>query len=363
MHFGDNPLTGSSWLLEHKGLNSIDYIKTIWKHPPSALAKTDNYIDHIRVVWDQADSTHSIIPNIGLQMEGRLKPLLNVGLLAANLLRRRAASGSIQIQFHDEEPPGIGLKIDAPVMQSSPHDGVIPDPYCLGSHGFLSFRKQILTNPPPPWQQRKPLALWRGSSTDAKNLELSSLPQSRRYQLCKMSRQFPDHLDASFTQIVQYKSEQDAYEIRDHLRCQGLLAKRIDPLEMAHYRWLLDLDGNVNSWGLLWKLLSGSCVIRVNSQRGQWFHHRLKPWQHLVPVANDLSDLREQLDWCQDHPRPCAEIAAEGQQLALDVLEDLGCDMITAITGLVREWEHTNAMGGGRQGVEFISKKSFVVDL
>ena len=350
MHFGDNPLTGSSWLLEYKGLNSIHYIKTLWEDPPSALAKPDEYIDHIRVVWNQADSTHSIIPNIGLQMEGRLKPLLNVGLLAVDLLRRRAASGSVQIQFHDEEPPGLGLKIDADVMHCKPSDAVIPDPYCLGSHGFLGFRQQLMADPPPPWLQRKPLALWRGSSTDAKTIQLNSLPQSRRYQLCEMSRHFPHHLDASFTQIVQCKSEQDANEIRNYLRRKALLTKRIDPLAMAHYRWLLDLDGNVNSWGLLWKLLSGSCVIRINSHRGQWFHHRLKPWQHLVPVAHDLSDLPEQLEWCQRNPRLCAEIAAEGQQLALDVLGDLGCDMITAITALVRQWDHTNAVEGRRQG-------------
>ena len=125
-----------------------------------------------------------------------------------------------------------------------------------------------------------------------------------------------------FTQIVQCKSPQDVVAITEHLRSKALLSKRMDPLEMAHYRWLLDLDGNVNSWGLLWKLLSGSCVIRIQSDRGQWFHHRLKPWQHLVPIAQDLSDLQEQLEWCQHNPRTCAEIAAEGQQLALAVLED-----------------------------------------
>ena len=52
-------------------------------------------------------------------------------------------------------------------------------------------------------------------------------------------------------------------------------------------------DGNVNSWGLLWKLLSGSCVIRIRSTRGQWFHHRLRHLQHLVEVDNNLSDLEQ----------------------------------------------------------------------
>ena len=103
---------------------------------------------------------------------------------------------------------------------------------------------------------------------------------------------------------------------------------------MAQCRWLLDLDGNVNSWGLLWKLLSGCCVIRVRSERGQWFHHRLKAGQHFVEVRNDLGDLQEQLEWCQAHPDDCASIAHAGQTLAAQVLDDLGADLLTAIRAL-----------------------------
>ena len=39
----------------------------------------------------------------------------------------------------------------------------------------------------------------------------------------------------------------------------------MEPSDMALHQWIVDLDGNVNSWGLLWKLLSGSCVVRVES--------------------------------------------------------------------------------------------------
>ena len=91
------------------------------------------------------------------------------------------------------------------------------------------------------------------------------------------------------------------------------------PWHAGLHAWQIDIDGNVNSWGLLWKLLSGSCVLQVQSRRMQWFHHLLQPWEHLVPVQADLSDLDTKLDWCFSHRRDCAAIAAAGQALAVQI--------------------------------------------
>ena len=97
---------------------------------------------------------------------------------------------------------------------------------------------------------------------------------------------------------------------------RGSIASRRILVPRAHgmppYTRGIDIDGNVNSWGLLWKLLSGSRIPRVQSPRYQWYHHRLKPWVHLVPIQADLSDLYEQLTWCSNHRQECAAIASAG---------------------------------------------------
>ena len=67
------------------------------------------------------------------------------------------------------------------------------------------------------------------------------------------------------------------------------------------------------------------------SSRGQWFHHRLITGRHLVAVQPELNDLEDKLSWCQENPQQCEAIAHEGQQLAIQVLEDLGADLLTAI--------------------------------
>ena len=53
--------------------------------------------------------------------------------------------------------------------------------------------------------------------------------------------------------------------------------------------------------------------------------------QHWVPIRADLSDLEERIDWCRTHPAECAAIAHRGQRLAIQVLEELGADLLTAL--------------------------------
>ena len=63
----------------------------------------------------------------------------------------------------------------------------------------------------------------------------------------------------------------------------NIYRERLEPEAMAQYQWL-PTQMQRQLLGLPWKLLSGSCVIRARSARGQWFHHRLQHQQHLVEV-------------------------------------------------------------------------------
>jgi hypothetical protein len=84
-------------------------------------------------------------------------------------------------------------------------------------------------------------------------------------------------------------------------------------------RYAIDVDGNTNAWSNLFtRLLLGCCVLKVGSPRGfrQWYYGDLRPFEHFVPVAADLSDLKEKVDWCRSHEPECREIAAAGERLA-----------------------------------------------
>ena len=336
--FHGDPLIPPHWLGELAGLRGHrpTSLQLLWQSPPPMESLLPNPAGVVSIRWNRRGEHQLSAPREAARMGGRLMPLLQVGRMGALVLAPARAEGELNIQFHDEAPAGPCLRIDAPFEASRPGQAVIPDPYCLGSHGFLRLRQQLVAQPPPPWRDRRPVALWRGATTDRKELGPATIHTSKRYQLCRIGLQHPHWLDARFTDVVQCASAVDRQQLMGLLQGQGLLAPRLEPIAMAQCRWLMDLDGNVNSWGLLWKLLSGSCVIRVTSHRGQWFHQRLRAYAHLVPVRADLADLAEQLAWCQANPDHCAAIAHNGQQLALQVLEDLGADLLTAIAAEAR---------------------------
>ena len=84
--------------------------------------------------------------------------------------------------------------------------------------------------------------------------------------------------------------------------------------------------------------MSGCCVLRVTSTRRQWYHHRLEPWVHVVPVAADLSNLIDTLAWCRTQPALCQSIAAAGQQLAHEVVAQLEEDQQRAVQQWALRW-------------------------
>ena len=47
-----------------------------------------------------------------------------------------------------------------------------------------------------------------------------------------------------------------------------------------------------------------------------WYHDLVAPWVHYVPVALDLSDLRQKYDWAESHPQQAQAIAEEGTKFA-----------------------------------------------
>ncbi len=270
-----------------------------------------------------------------------LQPFLAIA--AHELARLGHAQASFAVQLHDEDPKQPCFRFDAPLQATGQGPSLdqaplIPDPYALGSEGFAQLRRHFAAEPLPPWRQRLPMAIWRGSSTGTPALTAAILQHNLRYRLCAASQELKPWLDARFTAVVQCPDRPNHQAVEQVLQQRDLLAPRLSPWHLALHRWIVEIDGNVNSWGLLWKLLSGSCVLRVSSPRRQWYHHRLVPWQHVVPVAANLSNLAEVLDWCHRHPLACEAIAQAGQALALEVVHQLEPNQRDAVARYAASW-------------------------
>ncbi|EOD39861.1 hypothetical protein EMIHUDRAFT_223423 [Emiliania huxleyi CCMP1516] len=71
--------------------------------------------------------------------------------------------------------------------------------------------------------------------------------------------------------------------------------------------------------------------------RFHWYA-RLRPWEHFVPVAENLADLPARVRWASDHPEEAAAIGARGRALAESLHElELACywwQLLTAFAPL-----------------------------
>ena len=280
----------------------------------------------------------AVIRREDLKLGQRLEVQLKMARAMATVLAPRFSDQHLRIQLHDEDP-GVGcLRMDAPVgadLNSSP---LIPDPYCIGTNGYEVFRKQLQSKPLPKWRDRCPMIFWRGSTTGSKDITTSNLECNLRYKLCRYSLSEPRYVDARFTNVVQCLNDKNKITVKEKLREQKLIGATVEPWHASLHAWLIDIDGNVNSWGLLWKLLSGCCVLRIMSNRQQWFHQRMIPWTHVVPVAPDLSDLDEKIDWCLRNPRHCETIASASQKLGNEIIAEINQDIYSATVRYAQYW-------------------------
>jgi hypothetical protein len=190
---------------------------------------------------------------------------------------------------------------------------LVPDPHYFGFKGFPwgGFGETIA-----PWEAKATRFLWRGSTTGAWDLTHATVGRAPRVRLCELGRSLGAVADFGITDVVQARSDADAQDIKLYLQDLGMWRDRIPQHAMGRAKFLVEIDGNANSWGLYTKLLLGSCLLKVDSPFEQWFYDRLQPWVHYVPVAQDLSDLAEMMQWCLAHESACRAMAEAGRRLA-----------------------------------------------
>jgi Glycosyl transferase family 90 len=83
------------------------------------------------------------------------------------------------------------------------------------------------------------------------------------------------------------------------------------------YRFIADVDGFARTWDAwAWKMMSGSCVLAVESIWESFFSKQFQPWEHYVPVANDCSDLSAKLNWCHTNDQECRAISERARARA-----------------------------------------------
>jgi hypothetical protein len=141
------------------------------------------------------------------------------------------------------------------------------------------------------FRDREPSVYWRGSMTGHGTDQYlgSAVYRNTRVRLClAIQQQNIRWLDCKLT-----SAPADAMEL---VKSAGIFEARSDSANgerlWIKHRGVFDVEGWVDSWGLYWRLLSGSVVFKVDSVYTNRMINAMVPWVHFIPIASDLSDLR-----------------------------------------------------------------------
>ncbi|MBN9561921.1 MAG: class I SAM-dependent methyltransferase [Alphaproteobacteria bacterium] len=241
-----------------------------------------------------------------------------VPLFAAYCERAVRAPGRLIMNVGDAATvPGLGF------CGNDPQFVLVPDNYFLTTRGYAETRNR-LNAAAVPWDQRRTVAFWRGATTGVRNGVDAGWHSLPRAQLCILAQSHPERIDAGFSNIVQLRPGEG-----EEVEAAGLVRGFSPFEEFARHKYQIDIDGNTNAWaGLFQKLLTGSPVLKVASPRGyrQWYYDRLVPWRNYVPVAPDMSDLVEKIEWLRADDQRARAIGEAGRALAESLTYDAELD-------------------------------------
>ena len=212
----------------------------------------------------------------------------------------------------------IGKSPGLAYCDSRPEFFLIPDCIYVPSRGY-SFAREAYERDCVAWQNRRPVGMWRGSTTGipSKPGDWMSLP---RIKLCEISRKYKGTglIDAGISSVVQFTDPGVISEIKD----SGLISGFMPWQHWNRYKYLIDIDGNSSPWSNLFqRLLTGSAVLKVESPSGyrQWYYDRLVPWANYVPIASDMWDLMEKIEFLNRHDALAERIGQRGAELAREL--------------------------------------------
>ncbi|MGF1588761.1 MAG: glycosyl transferase family 90 [Pleurocapsa sp.] len=229
--------------------------------------------------------------------------------------------GSFLMSWHDNAKPKNTLSrnqifITFTCLKTDTLGQCIPDVFFLESQAYSQFRQQV-EQQWLQWYDRRAITFWRGASTGSV-LTKENWRNNRRVRLCQIAKDYNDEqfIDAKITKLIQIKDR----EVKQFIQNANLVDSYISSIEFIKYKYVIDIDGNSNSWpGLFTKLLTGSCVLKVESPWKQWYYSSLKPWVNYVPIKNDLSDLIDKIKWCRENDDQARVIGENGRKLALSM--------------------------------------------
>lgn len=159
-----------------------------------------------------------------------------------------------------------------------------------------------------PWEKKLTKGFFRGSRTS-----------SERDPLVILSSKNPDLVDAQYTKNQAWKSEADTLNMP--------AAEEIKLEDHCQYKYLFNFRGVAASFRFKHLFLCSSLVFHVGNEWLEFFYPAMKAWVHYIPVKQDLSDVKELLEFAIANDDVAEQIAERGKDFIWNHLrmEDVSC--------------------------------------
>lgn len=79
--------------------------------------------------------------------------------------------------------------------------------------------------------------------------------------------------------------------------------------EQSKYKYIIIVEGHVAAYRISYQLSSYSLILLIESEWTTWLSKYLKPYEHYIPIKDDLSDLITNINWCINNDKKCKKIA------------------------------------------------------
>ena len=164
-----------------------------------------------------------------------------------------------------------------------------------------------------PWNEKVPTAVFRGGSTGC-GVTIQTNPRLKAAFLSSITSPDKDGiplLDAGITNWNLRPRKIKGEKYLSTIEVDSLpfgLVKYLSQEEQARYKYKLCLDGHVTAFRLSVDLGSGSVVLLPKSKWSIWYMKFLKPYEHYIPIKEDLSDLIDKIRWCKENDNKCLTI-------------------------------------------------------
>jgi len=144
-----------------------------------------------------------------------------------------------------------------------------------------------------------------------------------RWKLVEFSvQQHPECIEAAISQQARFHKQPSTKEQQIDRFCHSApgcdkakLAKMILPaVAFSEYKYVLTVGNNGFADRMKNLLANGNVVFFVDDGYKEWYYDALVPFVHYIPIALDLSDLCEKLEWMKANQTAAAQMSANARE-------------------------------------------------